>query len=397
MKESHAAAARATGRDRRPPLARRDLLTLSALGLPAMLLGSCTRQQPAFSGYALVANQGGNAIAVVDLGIFSLLRHIPLNGAPNQILAARQRPAAYALTPENGTVHEIDTGTLGLARSLKVSTRGVQMAFAPDESLLYLLSATPRALFAINLESFEIAWRVRIPEAPLQFDISRYGAKAALATNRSVRLLNLDTQQLGDPLTPAELSGEFGSIRFLDSGGALIVADLTERRLSVIDTEDPDIAAARLITHLPLAVRPDRLCFSTDGGQLFVTGEGLDAVVIVYPYNTPEVAGTILAGRTPGAMAASDSLLFVASPEGSDISIIDIVTAKVIAVAPVGAHPSAIQITPNQEYALVLNQQSGDMAVLRVDAISPNRYRSAAPLTMIPVGSQPVSVAVALV
>ncbi len=71
-------------------------------------------------------------------------------------------------------------------------------------------------------------------------------------------------------------------------------------------------------------MRPDNLCFNrsttggTDGGQLFITGEGLDGVVIVYPYHTPEVAETVLAGHAPGAMAASGAFLFVASPLAGD-------------------------------------------------------------------------------
>jgi len=50
-----------------------------------------------------------------------------------------------------------------------------------------------------------------------------------------------------------------------------------------------------------------------DGGELFVTGAGMDGVVIVNPYRT-EITETVLAGHAPGAMAVSDSLLFVASP-----------------------------------------------------------------------------------
>jgi hypothetical protein len=48
-------------------------------------------------------------------------------------------------------------------------------------------------------------------------------------------------------------------------------------------------------------------------------------------------------------------------------------------------------VTPNAEYALVLNRRSGDMAVLHIPTISRGRARSAPLFTMIPVGSQPVS------
>jgi len=141
-------------------------------------------------------------------------------------------------------------------------------------------------------------------------------------------------------------------------------------------------------------MRPDNLCFNNDGGQLFITGEGMDAVVIVFPYHTPEVFQTVLAGHAPGAMAASESFLFVVSPQSGDVSILNIATSRVIAVVSVGSDPGFVAITPDDQYALVLNRKSGDVAVLRVGAIQPNRYKSAALLTVIPVGSRPVSATV---
>jgi DNA-binding beta-propeller fold protein YncE len=149
-----------------------------------------------------------------------------------------------------------------------------------------------------------------------------------------------------------------------------------------------------LVTHLPLALRPDNLCFKPDGGQLFVTGEGLDAVVIVYPYHTPEVAETILAGHGPAAMAATNTYVFIASPQAGSVSILTIGSKQVFAVVSVGSDPGFIAITPEEQYVLVLNRKSGDVAVLRAAEIQPNRSRQAPLLTMIPVGSRPVSAAV---
>jgi YVTN family beta-propeller protein len=153
----------------------------------------------------------------------------------------------------------------------------------------------------------------------------------------------------------------------------------------------------RVVLHLPLAVRPEYFCFKADGGQLFVTGQGMDAVVVIYPYST-EVAATLLAGRAPGAMAVSTSpdqeYLFVANPQSGDVTILDIELHRVIAVASVGQDPGFITMTPDNQYALVLNRRSGNMAVIRIAAIVPSRARSAPLFTMIPVGSRPVSAAV---
>jgi YVTN family beta-propeller protein len=94
-------------------------------------------------------------------------------------------------------------------------------------------------------------------------------------------------------------------------------------------------------------------------------------------------------------MAASDQYLFVASPQSGDVSILDIGTQKVIGVQHVGSDPGFIVVTPGDQYALVLNRKSGDVAVLRGE-VAPNRYkeRRGKLLTVIPVGSKPVSAAV---
>jgi YVTN family beta-propeller protein len=156
------------------------------------------------------------------------------------------------------------------------------------------------------------------------------------------------------------------------------------------------VAAQRLITHLPISVRPDQFCLNRDRGQLFVTGEGMDAVVVIYHYNTPQVGDTVLAGHATGAMDVSEDLLFVASPLSGDVSVLSIATRKVIAVVPVGSDPGFIRVTANDQYALVLNRKSGDVAILSVPAITKkkNRYKTAALLTVIPVGSRPVSAVV---
>jgi YVTN family beta-propeller protein len=86
--------------------------------------------------------------------------------------------------------------------------------------------------------------------------------------------------------------------------------------------------------------------------------------------------------------------LFIANPTAGDVSIFDIKTRKVIAVTGVGAEPSFITMTPGDQYALVLNSKSGDMAIIRLGAIQNAWKRSVALFTMIPVGSKPVSAVV---
>jgi DNA-binding beta-propeller fold protein YncE len=81
------------------------------------------------------------------------------------------------------------------------------------------------------------------------------------------------------------------------------------------------------------------------------------------------------------------------------VSILDIETSNLLAVTPVGTGPACIVITPDDQYALVLNQASGDMAVIRIPNVTSaakaqRRWKNGPLFMMIPVGSKPVSAAV---
>lgn len=388
--------------DRTARISRRSFLATSLTATAA-----CGRRVAAgFRGYAFVANEEGGAIAAVDLQALAVAKHIPLDGAPSQVVSAGPKPSVYALTPLNGSIHEIQTGTLSFARKLSAGAVATSLQMSVEGDSLYVLTREPHALACVALDIFRVVWRVALPSDPVDFSLASDGKTAAVSLASGVHLIDLPSRHMSGPLrgpsggagADVSASADLGVVRFLSDAKTLIVANRGGRLLSLYN-----VATTRLITHLPVAVRPDNLCFNqgqtpgaSDGGQLFITGEGMDAVVVVYPYHTPEVAETVLAGHVPGVMAASQSFLFVASPQSGDVSILNIATRKVIAVVSVGSDPGFITVTPDDQYALVLNRKSGDVAVLRVGAIAPSRYRerSAALLTVIPVGSRPVSAAV---
>ena len=354
------------------------------LATPA--LAACSRRPvEGFRGYAFIANQEGQAVAAVDLETMAVERHIGLDAAPSQVLAAAGKPLIYALTPASGAVHEIQIYRLSVSRTARAAQAAVSMALDPGERSLYVLAREPRALMSVALDRFEVEWRIPLTEEPVDFAVAELGAKAAVSSATGVWLADLASRRLTGPLA----KGDFGAVRFLSNGKTLIAANRGQRLLSLFDT-----ASGGLLTHLPVSVRPDYLCFNRDGGQLFVTGEGMDGVVIVYPYNVPEVAETVLAGHAPGAMAASSDYLFVASPQSGGVSILSIATHKVVGLVATGTDPGYVAVTPDDKYALVLNRESGDVAVLDVRRITPNRNKSAGLLTVIPVGSRPVSAAV---
>lgn len=370
-------------------------------------LGSLTgcggrKKATGFSGYAFIANQEGGAIAVVDLEVFAVARHIRVDGSPTAVVANARSTRVYALTTENGSVHEIRTDNLTFSRKLQVAATALEMRLSPAGEALYVLCRKPRQLVRLTLDPMQVAWTLPLRADPADFDISPDGNSMAVCSGCSITFVDLKNRST---FPPVGTSGEIGLVRFQPFHGSdrapsdsrqLIAANVSQRMLSIFD-----VPSRRLVVNLPLAVRPDHLCFKADGGQVFVTGEGMDAVVAVYPYYTPQIRETVLAGHSPGAMAASTfpGYLFVANPKSADVSILDIETTNVLAVTPVGTEPSCIVITPDDQYALVLNQASGDMAVIPIPNVTrapteQRRWKKGPLFTLIPVGSKPVSAAV---
>ncbi len=365
-------------------LERRQFL----LGGASLLASGCRPKTKGFSGYAFVANEGGQAVAVVDLASFTAVTHIRLDNSPTAVISHPTEPAVYALTPRNGTLHQIHAETMKLVRKVQVAPSALAMRLSPDHSALWVLCRESRKLIGVNTDTFKVSAQISLPLEPSDFDIEPYKGVLCGISFGAAGVAGMADLSTGK-VTRIPIGEAIGSVRFRSDGRALIVSHTSERMLTLLQ-----IPEGRVIVHLPLAVTPRNLCFNQDGGQLFITGEGRDAVVVVYPHHVPQVAETALAGRAPGAMGASSQLLFVASPLTGDVSIFNIRTRKVIAVAAVGAEPCFIAVTPNDQYALVLNRKSGDMAVIRLEAIKSNTAKSAGLFTMIPVGSNPVSMVV---
>jgi YVTN family beta-propeller protein len=366
-------------------MTRRQWIALSGL----VLAGACSRKKgTGYDGYALIATSGDDSLAIVDLTVFKLLKPVFLGAPPTAVVARPLDDRSYILTGSTGSVHIID-GNLKRVSSKKVSDELSDIRIMPSGKRVVAVAARSRELIEIDAVSLKMVRRHKLEAQPIGLDIAST-QYAALSTGKhgTVELFNLSTGQH----SRTRLAGPIGAVRFRGDGALLLVASLHDHSLIALD-----VPSLQVVADLPLAMRPENLCFNSNGGQLFVSGAGMDGVAIVFPYHTLEVEQTVLAGRAPKVMACSENpaYLFVASRDASDVCILDITTRKMIGIVEVGGLPVHMAITPDSQYALLLNKRSGVMAVIHIQAIRGNRLKSGASLfTMIPVGDKPVDAAV---
>ncbi len=377
-----------------PNLSRRSLLLAAAAAAcgPPKARG--------YRGYCFVANQDSRTVAVIDLTNFRLRAHIPLDAAPAAIAAHPSQPKAYVLAPEAGTVYEIDAGKLAVTRRARAGDRAINMAVAPNNEALWILYSDPGELVELPFDSLRPRRRIRLTSQPDGFHLSstNYAAIASYR-DRTITVASLDRAAIERVIASRD---EPSLLQFQQDGAQIVAGSHPDRAVTIFNT-----ASGKTVVRLALAIAPQHFCQDVTGGQLYVTGEGMDAVVIIYPYET-EIGQTILAGHAPGAMAVTHGaspLLLVANPDSDRITALDVNTMGfVTAVVDVGQEPCCIVTTPgsqpDSQYALVLNRKSGDVTVIRSYSLSrggPFKEPLAKPtpvFTMIPVGEKPVAAAI---
>jgi YVTN family beta-propeller protein len=349
------------------------------------------RRLPSVGFDVFVANQDGRSVAAVDLTTFRVRREVGIDGNPTAIISHGQRSAIYVLTPQTGTVHELDPVSLSVRRKSRVAASAISMRLAADGKSLWILSSEAPALVQLDLAGFGAGARIKLPAIPEDFDLTPEYAAISFPSEGSFAIAALASARVEHM---ESLGRKARIVRFHADGRQVICGNGSDRSVSVFN-----MAKARVVAHLPVAVEPENFCFKADnGGELYVTGAGMDAVVVIYPYQS-YVSETRLVGRSPGAMEVSSSpdYLFVANTESGSVSVMDIITGKVRAVVAVGAQPRHVAVTPDNRYAVVLNSRSGDMAVILIEAILNPARRKYAPsplFTMIPVGATPVCAAI---
>jgi len=361
---------------------------------PAALLGCGRRKATGFPGYCFVASRAGRSVAAVDLNSFRLRKAIPLGAGPAAIVADHDpdKPRVFALAPDNGTVYEIDVASLAVSRKAQAGGQAAAMRVSPRNDALWILCRDPAALVEVPLKSFRPARRITLPAGAESFDLSEDG-RAAIGGRKGSGITMVSLARGAIERMIAD-EAEATLLQFRKDGHLLIAGNAADRSLTLYEA-----ATGKIVVRLPLAIGPRHFCISPDGGQLFVSGDGMDAVVIAFPYRT-EIDQTVLAGHAPGAMAVTESspaYLLVANPDTNSITALDMDTHRLVAAIQVGRGPDEIVLTPDNQYALAIDEASGDVAVIRLSTLADpwvRRYKSAPVFNMIPVGDRPAGAAV---
>jgi YVTN family beta-propeller protein len=354
--------------------------------LASVLLAGCKRELARrYFGWLFVASASERGIAVADLSSFRRVATIPLAAVPGQVLRAGNR--VFVTCPDAQVLCEIDPVHLRVAGKIDLGARIVAAVVIPEGDELAVLTDQPAALHLVNPVTRRVAKKFALPAGPLGIDVG--DTMAAVATPNAVVRISLAGNKI-DGTTA--IGSRCGAVCFRKDGETILVAAPDAKEIVTIDAATGD-----LLARLPLSLAPARFCSTGNGGQIFVTGMDGDALAIIYPYQN-QVDETIVAGSRPFGMAVAtvegQELLFVTNTGSGDLTIFDIDTRRLAASVHVGGNPGEVLLTPGGEYALAMDRDSGDVAVVRLRTILVREMRTKPLFAFFPTGARPQSAAI---
>jgi DNA-binding beta-propeller fold protein YncE len=355
-----------------------QLVTRRALLLTAALAGCGRKLAPRYQGWLFVSSEAEKGIAVADLAEFKRVQTIPLGQTPGQIVVSKA--GVFVVCAES--LVRIDLVKLKVADRVGLPGRAVSAALMGESPVLAVVLDRPGALVLVDLASNKIASKVALPGQPAGLTAS----SNMLAVAAGNQVLRFQPAAMGG----TEIGSRPGPLAFRNDGKTILVGLPETKELVTLDS-----ATGGLLSRLTLAVAPRRFLFNPDGGQMFITGGGMDAVVIANPYQN-EIDQTVSAGHEPGAMAvqAQQNVLLVSNPSTGNVTLLDIDTRRLAGTVTVNGQPGEILVTPGGEYALVVSADSGDVSVIRMVTVLDRKMKTKPVFTVFPTGPKPRSAAI---
>jgi YVTN family beta-propeller protein len=332
------------------------------------------------------------SLTVVDLVRLRAISRVPVGPGLSGVREHPTRAEIWGVSSEGGYVWVLDARSGKLNGRIWVAPLPYALDFSADGSRAYTTTAGTDTLWAIDCQTHAFVGRARTGREPVLARLTPDG-KTILVLNRGDSTLTIhDAGTLAQrAVVPVVARPE--EVEALPDSSVAFVLSRSEPRLSVVD-----LKRGVLLTNLQLAGKPSDMLLKPDGGELYVISPDSHGLQAINTW-THEVGDYMMLGDAPtqGILSADASLLYITDASAGRVSAVDINNRHVIRGAngrelliSVGQGPGAVRFDPAENLLLVVNRDSGDLAVIRARIDDPSL------LTMIPVGDRPQGLAVKL-
>ncbi len=274
----------------------------------------------AFCGEAIVTNQPGDSLSVVDTSTMKVLAEIKLSGKPAGIALSPGKKIAYVTAPDGKTLFAVDLDSRTVTQRLQVGSGPLGIAAHPTKSEIYVADWYAHKIAVL-------VWRT-VPV--IEGDAHLAGAADdAAVTARQAEVL-LEAAQIPVGQSPSGLA-------VTPDGKWLLSADRDSNQVSFIDLETRKVEAT-----VPVGERPFGITVSPDGKAAYTANVGSDDVSVI-DVSTRTVSGTVKVGRRPYAVALSGGRGFVTDQYAGTVTVFDSEALTTVKTIEACDHPEGIE------------------------------------------------------
>jgi YVTN family beta-propeller protein len=319
-------------------------------------------------------------------------------------------------------------------RVIAVGSGPSGLAVNPRRNEVYVVNSGSNTVTVINAETNTVAATIRVQRQPYFIDVDEQGERGYVANSKSNNVSVLDLGRRREVGVIGAGEGP-GMARIANDGKTLVITNRISGSVSIADVHSlkvrssfdhcpgatdaiilPDsskafitcsgghqimvIGLARttgsdpvpadvLLTFLDVGKTPMHIALKPDGGEAFVSNYDSDTISELTT-SSNEVGGAYLVGAHPvrGLVSADNSLLYVSDFSAGRVGVYSIDDGKLLGSGVrVGEGPDALAFSASGHFLLVVNAQSGDIAVVRT-------ANPASLLTLFPAGRAPNDIVV---
>lgn len=211
-----------------------------------------------------------------------------------------------------------------------------------QSSFAFVTDAGANAVVVVDLATKAVAATIPVGKYPHGLRMSPDGREIYVANMRdmSVSVVDADARKQVARINVGRGPVQVG---FTPDGKFAFVSLNSENAVAIIDTAKRSVTSKR-----PVGRGPVQVFSSSDGQRIYVANQGSekrpDSRLAFVPLSGPAKTAFVEAGAGAHGVSVSDdgSLITVTNTYAGTVSVVDAVTAKVLATIPVGRGPNGV-------------------------------------------------------
>jgi YVTN family beta-propeller protein len=332
---------------------------------------------PNYREYAYVTNAGSGTVTVLDVVDVRVDRELPVGSDPVAVAASLTRNEVYVVNSgapgANGSLSVIDAEHNAVVATIPLHKQPVSIDLNAAGTLAYVANSGSDSVTVVDLKTRREIAQFAAGDEPVAARLAPDGKSLVVADRHG------DSAAILDPVSGkvrAAFAGCPGAAEVVilpDSSKAFVPCS-AGHQVMVVGLAQPGAHPPlpdRLETLMEVGRAPFDLALKPDGGEIFASNSLSDSVSEIYD-TTDEVGDTYMIGDEPvrGLVSRDNSSLYVANEHSQEVTVYSIDDGKRVGAIHVGDGPSALAFSAAGHLLFVVDNRSGDVAVVRTSTNS---------------------------